>query len=108
MNTETRAQVQAMIEEALAPVHQEFMEQSARLSAQRFLLEIVYANNFAGSPSQFAAFMRGLQMRTAENMTKSGGPMRDEDAIELQARIAAHLERFGNAVELRISQGMKE
>lgn len=107
MNDEIRMYVERMLSDALEPIHQEFIEQSARLSAQRFLLEMVYANSFISNGDGFNTFMDGLMKMTREHVVKSG-PMKVDDATELQARIATHLERFQSAVSLRISQGLKK
>ena len=107
MKEEIRALMNEALQEALEPIHQEFIEQSARLSAQRLLLEMVYANQFEFDPDGFKGLMDNLIGRARSNAVKAG-PMPVDDAIELQARIATHLERFQNAVALRISQGHRE
>lgn len=107
MNDETRMYVERMLSEALESIHQEFIEQSARLSAQHFLLEMLYANSFLSDGDGFNTFMDGLMKMTRERVVKSG-PMQGDDVTELQARIATHLERFQSAVSLRISQGLKK
>ena len=104
MNDDARAGIEKMLTEALEPMHEEFLEQSARLSAQRLLLEMLYANSFLNEPKNFNTFMDGLQKLTRENARKSE-PMQDDVAIELQARVAAHLERFRSAVAWRLEQG---
>lgn len=103
MKEEIRALMIEALQDFLQPIHQEFIEQNARLSAQRFLLEMVYASNFESNPDGFADMMNRLIGLTHSNAVKAE-PMPDDDAIELQARIATHLERFQNAVALRISK----
>ena len=105
-----KEEIRTLMREALLvemePLHQEIMELSARLSAQRFLLEMVYANQFESNPDGYREFMTGLIGLTRSSAVKTG-PMTNDDATELQARIATHLERFQNAVALRISQGVR-
>lgn len=107
MKEEIRELMNEALQGALEPIHQEFIEQSARLSAQRFLLEMVYANQFEFDSDGFKELMASLIGLSRSNAVKSA-PMPADDAIELQARIATHLERFQNAVALRISQGRQE
>ena len=78
---------------------------NARLSAQRFLLEVVYANQFLDNEDGFTELMDGLMHLTRTAPTKNG-PIPPEDAIELQARIATELQRFQNSVNRRIAQGV--
>ena len=104
MKEEIRALMNEALQDALEPIHQEFIEQSARLSAQRFLLEITYANQFEFDPEGFEGLMTSLIGLSRSKAVKAA-PMSADDAIELQARIATHLERFQKSVALRISQG---
>lgn len=81
------------------------LETDAAISALRFLMEIVYANEFAGNEAAFIDLMSEIQRATRERVT-SAEPFADADAkVEAQARIAAHLERFGNAVLARLALG---
>lgn len=107
MKEEIRALMNEALQDALDPIHQEFIEQSARLSAQRFLLEMVYANQFEFDLEGFSGLMAGLIGLSHSNAVRSA-PMSEDDANELQVRIATHLERFQNSVALRISQGRQE
>lgn len=104
MKEEIRALMNEALQDALGPIHQEFIEQSARLSAQRFLLEITYANAFEFDPDGFEELMTRLIGLSQTNAVKAE-PMPAEAEFELQVRTATHLERFQNAVALRISQG---
>jgi hypothetical protein len=107
MKEEIRALMNEALQDALEPMHQEFIEQSARLSAQRFLLEMVYASQFKADPDGFDGLMADLIGLSRSNAVRAG-PMSEDDAIELQARIATHLARFQSAVALRISQRRQE
>jgi hypothetical protein len=48
-----------MFDRLAEPFHTELMEQSARLSAQRYLLEMLYAQQFLNQPKAFEEFMDG-------------------------------------------------
>jgi hypothetical protein len=89
-----------------APIYEQQQELNARLSAQRFLLEIAYANTFEGNAHGLDRLMDELIRLTRVAPTKAG-PMQDDDATELQARIATHLLRFQEAVQARIASGRK-
>lgn len=87
--------------ELAAPIREDLLEMNARLSAQRFLLEQMYANLFLRNPEGFAKFMHGALRATQECSTRNG-PMSDDFATELQARISIHLQRFQSSVEKRL------
>ena len=80
------------------------METSARLSAQQFLLEILYTNAFAADPAGFDRLMEELQRLTRVASTQAE-PVNADDAIEMQARIATNLQRFQSSVKARIASG---
>jgi hypothetical protein len=84
----------------------DFQELSEMFSALRLLVEVAYANAFAADPEGFARVMAELQRLTREAPVRSG-PMPDETLIELQARIATHLQRFQQAVQHRIGSGKR-
>jgi hypothetical protein len=98
-----RTQVQDALRELAAPIHEDLLEINARVSAQRFLLEQMYANLFLKNPDGFTRFMQGALLATQERSTRSG-PMSEESALELQARIATHLLRFQASVEKRLRE----
>lgn len=86
------------------PLIEAQQELNARLSAQRFLLEIVYANEFRNDSAGLDGLMDELIRLTRAAPTKAG-PMPDDAVIELQARIATHLQRFQQSVQGRITSG---
>ena len=92
-------------EQALSANDDRFMEIEAMLSAQRFLLEQAYANAFIGNHDGFAKFMDGVLEKTRTKSTSSA-PMEDEHKIEITARIATHLSRFGESVKRRLRDGL--
>ncbi len=98
-----RKQVQVAFSELAATIHEDLLEVNARLSAQRFLLEQMYANLFLKNPDGFTRFMQGALLATQERSTRSG-PMSEDSALELQARIATHLQRFQTSVEKRLRE----
>ncbi|MDP4300364.1 hypothetical protein [Leptothrix discophora] len=74
---------------------------SAVLTAQRFLLEQLYGNAFAGKPAEFRAFMT-LAIERTRTASTVAEPTARELQDEIAARTAANLERFGNSVMQRI------
>lgn len=81
---------------------EDMLELSARLSAQAMLLEIVYCNAFAKDQVGFDRLMVELQRLTRVAPVLSE-PQPDDAVIELQARVATHLQRFHEAVQYRIA-----
>lgn len=98
-----RKQVQDAFRELAGSIHEDLLEINARQSAQRFLLEQMYANLFLKNPDGFSRFMQGALLATQERSTRSG-PMSEDSALELQARIATHLQRFQASVEKRLRE----
>jgi len=88
---------------AMETVHNDIMELNARLSAQNFLLETLYANAFLKDPDGFKALMQSAIEATRHTPTRATA-MPDEYAIELQARIVTRLERFQTSVVRRIEE----
>ena len=80
----------------------DMLELNARLSAQRFLLEQLYANAFLNDAPGFDTFMSGALAKVQQSTRSS--PMPDDYAQELQARVATHLQRFGESVAKRLRQ----
>ncbi len=99
--------IQSVFAALAEPIHTELLDISARLSAQRYLLEIVYANEFLNNEDGFNRLMESALDQTRQKATKSG-PMPDEVATELQARIATHLQRFQESTALRIREGIQD
>lgn len=95
--------VTAAADLAMEPVHNDIMELNARLSAQNFLLETLYANAFIADPDGLKSLMQGAIEITRRNPIRST-TMSDEYAIELQARIATRLEMFQASVVRRIEE----
>ena len=75
----------------------------AKLSAQRFLLETLYANAFTDRLEDFTAFMEQALDQTRQASTKAG-PMTQEQEIETKARVAAELQHYQTSVERRLRQ----
>lgn len=96
--------VSAAAELAMEPIHNDIMELNARLSAQNFLLETLYANAFLNDPDGLKTLMQSAIEATRRTPTRTTA-MSDEYAIELQARIATRLERFQTSVVRRIEEG---
>lgn len=95
------------VEQSLAANEDRFMEMQAVASAHLFLLEQMYSNAFLGSPENFEAFMtQALDVNRAKPTLS--GPMSDEYKTEMQARIAVRLQRFADAVRLRLKQGVRQ
>lgn len=80
------------------------IEMSARLSAQQFLLEILYTNAFAKDPAGFDRLMDELQ-RLTRVASRPAEPATMDEMIEMQARIATNLQRFQSSVQSRIASG---
>lgn len=93
--------VSAAADIAMETVHNDIMELNARLSAQNFLLETLYANAFLNDADGLRTFMQGAIEATRRNPVRNTA-MSDEYAIELQARIATRLEMFQTSVMHRI------
>lgn len=99
--------IQTIFGNLAGPIHTELMEQSARLSAQRYLLEMLYANQFLSNPQGFTEFMEAALDQTRRQSTRAE-PMPEDTAMELQARVATSLQRFQESVELRLHQGVQD
>lgn len=84
-------------------MHNNLMELSARQSANTLLLEAMYTLAFQSNAAGFKLLMEELQRLTREQ-PRTAGPYASEDVLELQARTAVHLERFGRSVAWRLSQ----
>lgn len=80
----------------------DILEISARLSAQGLLLEFIFANAFAADPAGLDRVMTELQRLTRVAPVLSE-PLPAGEVIELQARVATHLQRFGEAAQHRIA-----
>lgn len=104
MNADDPDQLTQAIAAALQPLHEANMELNARLSAQRFLLEISYGNTYRGDAAGLDKIITEL-IRLTRTASTRAEPMPDEFAIETQARIAVHLQRFGASVARRIGSG---
>lgn len=96
-----------MFDRLAEPFHTELMEQSARLSAQRYLLEMLYAQQFLNQPEAFEEFMDGA-IDMARTRSRQAEPMSEDVALELQARVATQLQRFRESVVQRLEQGLGE
>lgn len=99
--------IQTIFGKMTEPIHTELMEQSARLTAQRYLLEIVYANRFLDNPAGFNKLMDDA-LNKARTRPTQAEPMQEDVATELSARVATHLQRFQESVQLRLRQGVQD
>lgn len=90
--------------DAFVPSESDWLEVNARLSAQRFLLEQLYANAFLGNPDGFDDFMAGL-VELGRTRAYTTEPMEADAKLEMQARIATHMQKFHSAVATRLKQG---
>lgn len=90
-----------------APIQEHVQELQAQLSAQAFLLEMAYANQFLQDPEAFDDFMRNALDVTRAKPVRTG-PMSDAAAEEMQARVATRLQRFHDSVARRIAQGPRD
>lgn len=102
-NEEFRAAVIEALREQQAISVERNDDLLAKLSAQRFLLETLYANAFTDRLADFTAFMEQALAQTRRASTKAG-PMTQEQEIETKARVAAELQRFQTSVERRLRQ----
>ena len=82
----------------------DLLETSARLGAQEFLLEILYANVFAHDPQGLDRLMAEL-IRLTSAVPPKAHPISDDDTAEMQLRITLNLRRFQKSVQDRISSG---
>lgn len=87
-----------------APLQEHVQELQAQLSAQAFLLEMAYANQFLHEPEAFDEFMRRALDATRKKAVRTA-PMSASEAEEMQARVATRLQRFHESVARRIAQG---
>lgn len=79
------------------------LEFAAQIAALRFLLEQAYAHAlFAGNAAGFSQFMTHVISLSREKGTVLQATS-DEEALEVKARTAVHLDRFRNSVIARIS-----
>lgn len=88
------------------PLRAEILDLHMKANAQRYLLEQVYANRFLSDAEGFRELMAGLTDFSKQKPSKSG-PIDDESMQEQLVRLTVHLDRFRDAVLLRISQGVR-
>lgn len=82
------------------------LEIEAALSAQRFLIEHLYAQSFAADPAGLSRVMQEL-LRLTRGAATASAPTEKDTMIELQARMATHLQRFETSVLARIASGRR-
>lgn len=75
----------------------------AALTAQRMLLEQLYARAYADKPTEFSAFMADLIAKTQSTL-RAPEPTEQELLTEIAVHTSAHLQRFGAATLQRIRQ----
>lgn len=88
----------------------DLLQIQAQLSAQRFLLEIMYSNAFSSDSSGFKTLMNELQRLTRDAPVTSEPISTEEQKeylTEWQACTATHLQRFETSVVARIASGRK-
>ncbi|KNE23864.1 hypothetical protein [Achromobacter spanius] len=100
---EILALIGGAFDRAESRIREELDELSARITAQNFLLEVVYASSFEGKPDAFNSLMDSLADTNRKSSNKSM-PMTSDQIEETKARIAVRLERFRDAVAQRLSQ----
>lgn len=83
-------------------LHNQQMEDNARLITQQYLLEALYADRYRGNAPGFATAMQRLISQTEQASTKSE-PIADEEALELTVRVVTRLKRFQNSTAQRLS-----
>lgn len=93
--------VNKLIAENLAALWDAVNENSARLSAQRFLLEQLFANAFIRDPGGVDSLLKAM-IESTRKAPQLSSPMQEDEILEQQARIATHLERFRLSVLGRI------
>jgi hypothetical protein len=103
MTEDERNELNAVLAAHQAHIADAMMEESARISAVRFLLEDVYADGYVGNLEGFNTRMEALIGLTRTQAVRAN-QMTDEDATEMQIRIATHLQRFQDAVAPRIKR----
>lgn len=103
MTEDERNELNALLEAHQESVREEMKEVSARISALRFLLENAYADGYVGNLEAFKTRMDDLIGLTRTSAVR-GNQMTDDDATEIQVRIATHLQRFHDAVVPRIQR----
>lgn len=93
-----------MEKESTEPLEQD-LEFAAQLAAQGRLLGWMYASAFEGRGEEFMRLIGALMDNTARLPVEGTGPGSQEAVIELNARINAHLERFGRLTIAKIRHG---
>ncbi|MBL5979685.1 hypothetical protein JAO85_20615 [Comamonas sp. NyZ500] len=91
-----------MSKEPVQP-HEQDLEFAAQLAAQSRLLGQMYAMAFEGRGNDFQQFMQTLINQTAQLPIE--GNKSSDAAMELNARINAHLERFSRLTLAKIQRG---
>lgn len=86
-----------------APRHEQDLEFAAQLAAQGRLLGQLYALAFEGRLGDFKHLTEVLIANTAKIPIEGRGS--PEDAMEMNARINAHLERFARLTAAKIQGG---
>lgn len=102
MDLDRLERILARIEQIHQSLDDRFLEIDAALTAQRMLIEVVYANQFLANPAGLTALIAGLVERTRTSAT-TPEPMAADERVERQARVATRLLRFGDQVERQIA-----
>ncbi len=89
------------------PLREELLELHTKVSVQRYLLEVLYANQFLDDAEGFRDFMARASDHTKQKPSRSG-PVSAEDAQEQLVRMTVHMDRFRDAVLLRLAQGIQD
>ena len=107
MTNEDRDEIGAILAARDERLMEELMEQSARLSTVRFLLEDLYADAYIRKLDAFDVRMAALIDLTRTAATRSDA-ITDDQATEMQARIATHLQRFRESTVPRIQSRSRQ
>lgn len=93
--------------EELEALRDRVLQLEGALSIHRFLLEVVYANNFSGDLEHFDRFAAELMKLTQSNTVIPDGAELTDELIEQGVLGAVHLERFINSTRKRIISGRR-
>lgn len=97
----------ARLTHRLDEIDASFLEIDAALTAHTMLLEVAFANAFISDPDGVVALTDQLAERLRTRATTGNVPMDEAVKVELQARAAARLIRFGlqTAAQIRSDRG---
>lgn len=91
------------LDEEFARITEAINDHNARLSAQQYLLEQLYANIFIKQPDELETMLTGMVVKTLAT-TSADSSIPPEAAKDMTDRIAHRLELFRDSVLHRIDQ----